>query len=101
MMSECYLADVFGCADSGKDLIKAGHERIKKIINSSKLQQDNIYLELEGKFVNNENSVINCHRNCVSTLVVTHHQPILKVTKRDWREWVIAGASTSETNTAF
>ena len=45
MMSECYLADVFGCANLGKELIKAGHERIKKIINLSKLRQDNIYLE--------------------------------------------------------
>ena len=48
-MSECYLADAFGCADSGKYLVKAGHERIEKIISSSKLRQDNIYLELEGK----------------------------------------------------
>ena len=30
MMSECYLADVFGCVDTAKDLVKAGHESIKK-----------------------------------------------------------------------
>ena len=49
MMSECYLADVFGCADSSKDLVKAGNERIKKIINLSQLRQDNIYVKLAGK----------------------------------------------------
>ena len=72
-MSECYFADGCGCADSGKDLVKAGHERIKKIINSSKLRQDNIYLELEGKLANDENLVIHCHRNCVSTYTSSTH----------------------------
>ena len=72
MMSECYFANVFWCADSGKDLVKAGHERIKKIINSSKLQ-DNTYLELEGQLANDETLVIHCHRNYVSTYTSSTH----------------------------
>ena len=30
VMSECYLADLFGLVDSAKDLVKAGYESIKK-----------------------------------------------------------------------
>ena len=46
-MAECYLAEVYGCRESGKDLTTAGFDRIRKIIESSKRRQDDIHLDIE------------------------------------------------------
>ena len=71
-MAECYLAEVYGCRESGKDLTTAGFDRIRKIIESSN-GQDDIHLDLEKNLTDNTNLTIYCHRICVSSYASSYH----------------------------
>ena len=72
-MAECYLAEVYGCRESMRDLTTAGFDRIREIIESSKRRLDDIHLDLEKNLTNNTNLTIYCHRDCVSSFTSSHH----------------------------
>ena len=72
-MAECYLAEVYGCRESGKDLTMAGFDRIRKIIESSNHRQDDIHLDLGKNLTDNTNLTIHCHRDCVSSYMSSYH----------------------------
>ena len=72
-MAEYYLAEVYRCKESGKDLITAGFDHIRKIIESSKRRHDDIHLDLEKNLTTNTNLAIYCHRDCVPSYTSSYH----------------------------
>ena len=77
-MAECYLAEIYGYREAGKDLTTAGFDHIRKIIESRKRRQDDIHLDLKKNLTDNTNLTMYCHRDCVSSL---SYKPLLE---EDW-----------------
>ena len=46
-MDECFLSFKFNCGGKKENLSKAGSDRIKSVIDSSKVQDDGKYVELQ------------------------------------------------------
>ena len=74
MSSECFFKPLSWLCKSNdnKTLLNAGHTRIKKIIECSKIRGDSIHEELENT-LKDESYTIKCHKNCVSTYTSKSH----------------------------
>ncbi|KAG0720297.1 hypothetical protein GWK47_048802 [Chionoecetes opilio] len=68
-MVECF----FKCGTSNKSLTTAGLERIKTIIESSKTRSDDLHIDLQRPFDENNQMTIQCHRSCVSSYTSKSH----------------------------
>jgi len=71
-MEKCIFEPCEG-STSGKPLSKAGPQRIRSIINASKIYQDNRHDDLEKLLAADENATVLCHKDCVSTYTSKSH----------------------------
>ena len=70
----CFFKNVeWLCHSSNTDLSTAGPDRVRKIIQSSKLRGEHIHENLEKNLHDNENYSVQCHRSCVSTYTSKSH----------------------------
>ena len=66
-MDECFLSFKFNCGGKKEKLSKAGSDRIKSMIDSSKVYDDGKHVELQQILNTSQNPTVRVHRNCVST----------------------------------
>ena len=66
-MDECFLSFKFNCGGKKEKLSKAGCDRIKSIIDSSKVYDDGKHVELQQILNISQDPAVWVHRNCVST----------------------------------
>ena len=66
-MDECFLSFKFNCGGQKEKLSKAGSDRIKSMIDSSKVYDDGKHVELKQILNTSQNPAVWVHRNCVST----------------------------------
>ena len=67
-MDECFLSFKFNCGGKKEKLSKAGSDRIKSMIDISKVYDDGKHVELQQILNTSQNSVVWVHRNCVNIL---------------------------------
>ena len=67
-MDECFLSFKFNCGGKKEKLSKAGSDRIKSMIHSSKVYDDGKHVELQRILNTNQNPAVWVHRNCVNIL---------------------------------
>ena len=65
VMDECFLSK-FNCGGKKEKPSKAGSDRIKSMIDSSKVYDDGKHVELQQILNTSRNPVVWVHRNCVS-----------------------------------
>ena len=66
-MNECFLSFIFNCGGKKKKLSKAGSDRMKSKIDSSKVYADGKHVELQQILDTSQDPAVWVHRNCVST----------------------------------
>ena len=67
-MDECFLSFKFNCGGKKEKLSKAGSDRIKSMIDSSKVYDDGKQVELQQTLNTSQDPAVWVHRNCVSIL---------------------------------
>ena len=67
-MDECFLSFKFNCGGKKERLSKAGSDRIKSMIDSSKVYDDGKHVELQQILNTSQNPAVWVHRNCVNIL---------------------------------
>ena len=67
-MDECFLSFKFNCGGKKEKLSKAGSDRIKSMIDSSKVYDDGKHVELPTDLSTSRNPAVWVHRNCVNIL---------------------------------
>lgn len=63
----------FKCGLKDKPLTNAGLERVKKIIDSSKIRGDNLHEQLQHKIETSSDVTVEYHRSCVSSYTSSSH----------------------------
>ena len=66
-MDECFLSFKFNSGGKKERLSKAGFDRIKSMIDSSKVYDDGKHVELQQILNTSQIPAVRVHRNCVST----------------------------------
>ena len=66
-MEESFLSFKFNCGGKKEKLTKAGYDRIKSMIDSSKVYDDGKHVELQQILNTSQNPAVWVHRNCAST----------------------------------
>ena len=66
-MDECFPSFKFNCGGKNEKLSKAGSDRIKSMIDSSKVYDDGKHVELRQILNTSQNPAVWVHWNCVST----------------------------------
>ena len=66
-MDECFLSLKFNCGGKKEKLSKAGCDRIKFMIESSKVYDDGKHVELQQILNTSQDPAVWVHRDCVST----------------------------------
>ena len=66
-MDECFLSLKFNCGDKKEKLSKAGSDRIKSVIDSSKVYDDGKHVELQQILNTSQDPAVWVHKNRVST----------------------------------
>ena len=64
----CFLSFNFNCGGKKEKLSKAGSDRIKSMIDSSKVYDDGKHVELQQILNTNQDPAVWVHRNCVNIL---------------------------------
>ena len=67
-MDEYFLSFKFNCGDKKEMLSKAGSDRIKSMIDSSKVYDDGKHVELQQILNTCQDPAVWIHRNCVNIL---------------------------------
>ena len=67
-MDECFLSFKFNCGGKKEKLSKAGSDRIKSMIDSSKVYDDGKLVELQQIPNTTQHPAVWVHRNCVNIL---------------------------------
>ena len=67
-MDECFLFFRFNCGGKKEKLSKAGSDRIKSMIDSSKVYDDEKHVELQQILNTSQNPAVWVHWNCVNIL---------------------------------
>ena len=67
-MDECFLPFKFSCGGKKEKLSKSGSDRIKSMIDSSKVYDDGKYAELQQILNTSQDPAVWVHRNCVNIL---------------------------------
>ena len=67
-MDECFLSFKFNCSGKKEKLSKAGSDRIKSMIDSSRVYDDGKHVELKRILNTSQNPAVWVHRNCVNIL---------------------------------
>ena len=67
-MDECFLSFKFYCGGKKEKLSKAGSDRIKSMIDSSKVYDDGKHVELQQILNTSQDPAGWVHRNCVSIM---------------------------------
>ena len=65
-MDECFLFSKFNCGGKKEKLSKAGSDRIKSVIDSSKVYDDGKHVELQQILNTSQNPAVWVHWNCVN-----------------------------------
>ena len=66
-MDECFLSFKFNCGGKKEKLSKAGSDRIKTMIDSSKVYDDGKHVELQQILSTSQDPAVWVYRNCVSS----------------------------------
>ena len=66
-MDECFLSFKFNYGDKKEKLSKAGSDRIKSMIDSSKVYDDGKHVDLQQILDPSQDPAVWVHWNCVST----------------------------------
>ena len=66
-VDERFLSFKFNCGGKKVKLSKAGYDRIKSMIDSSKVYDDGKHVELQQILTTSQNPAVWVHMNCVST----------------------------------
>ena len=65
-MDECFMFFIFSCGGKKEKLSKAGSDRIKSMIDSSKVYDDGNHVELQHILSTSQDPAVWVYRNCVS-----------------------------------
>ena len=68
-MDEHFLSFKFNCGGKKEKLSKAGYDRIKSMIDSSKVYDDGKHVELQEILNTTHDPAVWVHRNCVQHIV--------------------------------
>ncbi len=71
MADMCYFFE--SCKNTRDPLTDATAKRIRNIIESSKVCDDDLHISLQEQLDSDENFKIKCHRNCVSSYTSPDH----------------------------
>ena len=71
-IDECFLSFKFNCGGKKEKLSKAGSDRIKSMIDNSKVYDDGKHVELQQILDTSQDPAVWVHRNCVNILFKKH-----------------------------
>ena len=66
-MDECFLSFKFNCGGKKEKLSKTGSDKIKSMIDNTKVYDDGKHVELQQILNTSQILAVRVHRNCVST----------------------------------
>ena len=78
-MDECFLPFKFNCGGKKEKLSKAGSDRIKSMIDSSKVYDAGKHVELQQILNTSQNPAVWVHMNCVNMLKKKKKKSLAKV----------------------